>query len=135
MKKLKIKVNGKEYEVEVDVLVDTDGGLQPQMPSPFLSTPVQPSSVAAPTAAPPKPKASTPSAGGGTNQLTSPMNGVVLEIPVSSGSNVKSGQVVVVLEAMKMKTNISSARDGVVDEIKVRVNDSVESGQVLLTYK
>jgi len=135
MKKLKIIVNGKEYEVEVDVLVDTDGGLQPQIPSPFMPAPAQPSSVAPPSVAPQRPKPSTPSSGGDSNQLTSPMNGVVLEIPVASGSTVKDGQVVVVLEAMKMKTNISSAREGVIDEIKVRINDSVESGQVLLTYK
>ncbi|MBQ6269809.1 MAG: acetyl-CoA carboxylase biotin carboxyl carrier protein subunit, partial [Bacteroidetes bacterium] len=50
------------------------------------------------------------------------------------GDEVKAGQVVVVLEAMKMKTNISSTRDGKIASVNISVNDSVESGQVLLTY-
>jgi biotin carboxyl carrier protein len=62
------------------------------------------------------------------------MNGVVIEIPVKVGDAVKSGQVVVVLEAMKMKTNIASDRDGKIASINISPNDSVETGQVMLTY-
>lgn len=135
MKKLRITVNGKEYEVDVEILEDTDHGAMPQMPYPAYQ-PVAPIAPQAPAAfAPPKPKpAAAASSAGGANELTSPMNGVVLEIPVAAGQSVKEGQVVVILEAMKMKTNIAATRDGVVSEIKIKVNDSVEAGQVLLTY-
>lgn len=134
MKKLRITVNGKEYEVEVEVLEDTDTA-SPTLP---FVPPVAPMSPP-PTTFNVEPqqkgafKASTSSSD--ANSLTSPMNGVVIEIPVKPGDSVKEGQVVVVLEAMKMKTNISSSRDGVIADIKVKINDTVESGQVLLTYK
>jgi|YNPBryulayer2012_1023412.scaffolds.fasta_scaffold10998_2 biotin carboxyl carrier protein len=137
MKKLRITVNGKEYEVEVEVLEDTDSA-SPALPF------VPPVAPVAPMAPPPTTfnvepqqkgafKASTSSKD--ANSLTSPMNGVVIEIPVKPGDSVREGQVVVVLEAMKMKTNISSSRDGVIADVKVKINDTVESGQVLLTYK
>lgn len=138
MKKLRITVNGKEYEVEVEVLEDTDTSASPQLPF------VPPVSPIAPMTPPPTAFASEPRQKGAfkastsstdANSLTSPMNGVVIEIPVKPGDSVKEGQVVVVLEAMKMKTNISSSRDGVIADIKVKINDTVEAGQVLLTYK
>lgn len=128
MKKLKITFNGKSYEVDVEVLKDDTPATMP-----FLSTPkpaVAPPPMAAPAAAP---KAATPVAAGAKN-LTAPMNGVVLEIPVKAGDTVKTGQVVVVLEAMKMKTNITSPQDGKIASINISVNDSIESGQLLLTY-
>lgn len=128
MKKLKITFNGKSYEVDVEVLKDDTPATMP-----FLSTPkpaVAPPPMAAPATAP---KAATPVAAGAKN-LTAPMNGVVLEIPVKAGDTVKAGQVVVVLEAMKMKTNITSPQDGKIASINISVNDSIESGQLLLTY-
>lgn len=136
MKKLRITVNGKEYEVDVEILEDSDHGAMPQMPFPYPSYPQQaPQMHSSPAAAPPpRPKAAAPASTGGANELSSPMNGVVLEIPVAAGQSVKEGQVVVVLEAMKMKTNIASSRDGVIGEVKIKINDSVEAGQVLVTY-
>ncbi|MCX8054166.1 MAG: acetyl-CoA carboxylase biotin carboxyl carrier protein subunit [Ignavibacteria bacterium] len=138
MKKLRITVNGKEYEVEVEVLEDTDSSSGPQLPfvPPVAQvTPMTPPSTA--FASEPRQKGAfkASTSASDANSLTSPMNGVVIEVPVKPGDSVKEGQVVVILEAMKMKTNISSSRDGVIADIKVKVNDSVESGQVLLTYK
>jgi biotin carboxyl carrier protein len=129
MKKLKITLDGKSYEVDVEILKDDDA---PTMP--FI--PMAAAPVAAPlsTPAPVAPKPAAPSVGGGGNSLTAPMNGVVIEIPVKVGDDVKSGQVVVVLEAMKMKTNVSSDRDGKIASINISPNDSVESGQVMLTF-
>lgn len=137
MKKLRITVNGKEYEVDVEILEDSDNGAASMPPYPMyppMGGGYQPTAHAPAPVAAPRPRAKAPSASQSGNELTSPMNGVVLEIPVSAGSTVKEGQVVVILEAMKMKTNVASPRDGVIAEIKVRPNDSVESGQVLLTY-
>lgn len=137
MKKLRITVNGKEYEVEVEILEDSDHGAMPQMPFPAYNQGVAPVAppVAAPTPAAPRPKAAFKASSGSSNQLTSPMNGVVIEIPAAVGQTVKEGQVVVILEAMKMKTNIASSRDGVISEISIKVNDTVEAGQVLLSYE
>ena len=137
MKKLKITVNGKEYEVEVEILEDNDSSSQ-SMPPNAMYQPMsgyQPAPALQPqqvVAAKPKSKAPAKSEGG--LELLSPMNGVVLETLATAGQEVKEGQVVVVLEAMKMKTNVTSSRNGIVSEVKIRANDSVESGQVLLTY-
>ncbi len=127
MKKLKITLNGKSYEVDVEVLQDDDTATMPFFPT---AAPIP--SVAPPVATPSAAPQTTPQGGG--NALTAPMNGVVIEIPIKVGDNVKAGQVVVILEAMKMKTNISSPRDGKIATINIAVNDSVESGQILLTY-
>ena len=103
MKKLMITVNGKRYEVDVEVVqddeaIDTAPPFRP--PARTMDSYVTPVSTPLPT----KPKASS----GDKKTLTSPINGVVLEIPVKEGQTVKENDVLVVLEAMKMKTNISS---------------------------
>lgn len=132
MKKLKITLNGKSYEVDVEILQDDDTPSMPFMPTaPVAYAAPTPTPAAAPAA---KPVASAPQGSGGDNALTAPMNGVVIEIPVKVGDTVKSGQVVVILEAMKMKTNVSSPRDGKIASINISPNDSVESGQVMITY-
>jgi biotin carboxyl carrier protein len=126
MKKLRITLNGKSYEVDVEILKD-DAPAMPYMP--MVAAPMAaPAPAASPSAAP---KTSAPAGG---NTLTAPMNGVVIEIPVKAGDTVKIGQVVVILEAMKMKTNISSDRDGKIAAVNISPNDSVEAGQVMLTY-
>ena len=131
MKKLKITLNGKSYEVDVEILKDDDTPSMPFMPA-TVAYAAAPS--VAPPAATPKPAAPSAAASGGDSALTAPMNGVVIEIPVKVGDAVKTGQVVVILEAMKMKTNISSSRDGTIASINISPNDSVETGQVMLTY-
>ena len=127
MKKLKVTLNGKSYEVEVEIMKDDDASTMSYMP--MTAVPVAPPTMPVPSVVP---TTSTPSAGG--NTLTAPMNGVVIEIPVNAGDEVKTGQVVVILEAMKMKTNISSDRDGKISAVNVSPNDSVETGQVMLTF-
>jgi biotin carboxyl carrier protein len=112
-------------------LQDDDASTMPYMPVAPVGYAPAPVAVPAPAAAP-APKTSAPAAGG--NALVAPMNGVVIEIPVKVGDTVKTGQVVVVLEAMKMKTNIASDRDGKIASINISPNDSVESGHPMLTY-
>jgi biotin carboxyl carrier protein len=130
MKKLRVTLNGKSYEVDVEILKDDDASPMPYIPMvaapPMVAPP--PAAAAPKTAAP---KAAAPAGG---NTLTAPMNGVVIEIPVKVGDSVKAGQVVVILEAMKMKTNVSSDRDGKIAAINISANDSVEAGQVMLTF-
>ncbi len=131
MKKLLVTVNGTRYEVEVEVLQDDT--LNP-------SAPVQQPLPPARTAASPAPVVTHAPAARQrpsverTNTLTSPINGVLLEIPVKIGQEVKENEVLFVLEAMKMKTTISSPQAGTVKEILVAVGDTVEAGRPLLTF-
>lgn len=69
---------------------------------------------------------------GGEFHLKAPMPGLVVAIPVSEGQEVKKGQVLVILESMKMQNELKSPRDGVVAHIKAKAGESVEQKQVLL---
>ena len=69
---------------------------------------------------------------GGEFHLKAPMPGLVVAIPVTEGQEVKKGQVLVILESMKMQNELKSPRDGFVDRIKVRAGESVEQKQTLL---
>ncbi len=138
MKKLRISVDGKQYEVEVEVLQDDENQILPSYyqqtafaPPTLAAPPVAAAPVAAPTA---KPKAKQKIAVDG-NALTSPINGVVLEVLVKPGQAVKENDVVAVLEAMKMKTNVASPKDGEIASVDVNMGDRVETGQALVTFK
>ncbi|MDR2508966.1 MAG: biotin/lipoyl-binding protein [Candidatus Ancillula sp.] len=64
--------------------------------------------------------------------ITSPMQGIVVSVPVEPGTTVKSGDLVAVLEAMKMEKFITATKDGVVEEVNITAGDSVKQGQVLI---
>ena len=90
---------------------------------------------AAPAAAPasaPKSAASAPAAGAET--VTAPIPGVIQEVKVQAGQSVKKGDVLFVLEAMKMKNNITAMRDGKVASVNVSKGDTVTHGQALMSY-
>lgn len=132
MKKLIVTVNGVSYEVEVEILEEEHSSLQP---------PVAPSTIIpnAPTPTPatvhtPKP-AVTPFSSATDNYLRAPMNGKIIEIKCKQGEAVKSGQVVLELEAMKMKTNIYAPKDGKIKAIFVAPGNLVESGQKLIEFE
>jgi glutaconyl-CoA/methylmalonyl-CoA decarboxylase subunit gamma len=134
MKKLMITVNGKRYEVDVEVVQD-DEVIENQpafRPLPrTMDSYITPPTAALPTPTPAKSKAT----GADKKTLTSPINGVILEIPVKEGQAVKQNDVLFVLEAMKMKTNISSPQTGKIKAIKVKVGDKIEAGQALLVFE
>ena len=65
--------------------------------------------------------------------LKSPMPGLIVSVPVKEGDVVKKGQVVIVLESMKMENELKASRDGTVNAIKVQPRQAVEQGQALLT--
>jgi len=69
----------------------------------------------------------------GGELITAPLSGNVINVPVSAGQQVSAGDTVLILEAMKMETNISAHKDGQIVEIKAREGDSVAVGDVLLT--
>ncbi len=89
-----------------------------------------PAPAAAPAAA--KGAAAAPAAGGET--VSAPIPGVIQEVNVKAGQTVKKGDVLFVLEAMKMKNNITAMRDGKVASVNVNKGDSVTHGQVLMSY-
>ena len=120
MKKYNITVNGTVYEVIVE---EADGATVAQ--APVYTAPVAP---AAPKA--PAPKA--PAAQGGT-PVNAPMPGTILDVKVSAGQSVKKGDVICVLEAMKMENDIPAPCDGVVASINVQKGASVAANDVLAT--
>ena len=121
MKKYNITVNGTVYEVIVE---EADGASVAQ--APVYTAPQAP--VAAPKAAAPK----APAAQGGT-PVNAPMPGTILDVKVSAGQSVKKGDVICVLEAMKMENDIPAPCDGVVASINVQKGASVAANDVLAT--
>ena len=121
MKNYRITVNGVAYDVAVEEL-----GAGAVAAAPVVAAPV----AAAPVAAPAAP---TPAANGaaGAVKIESPMPGKILAIKANVGQAVKKGDVVMILEAMKMENEITAPEDGTVASINVAVGDSVESGDTL----
>ena len=136
-------LNGKKYEVEierVDEYRPLDRGAQASAPAPILAAAPAPKSAPAPAAAPapapapapvPAPAAAPAAAGGQT--VEAPMPGKILDIKVKVGDAVGYGQCVIVMEAMKMETEIVAPAAGTVASINVSTGDSVETGAVLVT--
>lgn len=120
MKNYRITVNGTAYDVAVEEL---GAGAAPVAAAPVAATP------AAPVAAAP----SAPAASGaeGAVKVSAPMPGKILAIKANVGQALKKGDVVMVLEAMKMENEIVAPADGTVAGINVAVGDSVESGDTL----
>lgn len=132
-------INGKKYEVEVEKLeayksLDRNGVAAPAAPVLPASAPVQRPAAPAPVAAAPAPApASAPAAApAGATTVEAPMPGKILNIKVSEGQAVKFGEVVVIMEAMKMETEIVAPADGTVSKILVKAGDSVDTGAALV---
>lgn len=119
MKNLKITVNGVVYDVQVE---EVDGAGAPAA-APAAAPKAAPAPAAAPKAAP----------AAGSEAVKSPMPGTILGVPVKVGQSVKTGDVLVVLEAMKMENEIKAAHDAVVASVAVSKGESVDTGAVLVT--
>lgn len=125
IKKFNVKVNGNSYEVEVEEIKD---GVQPVAPA--VQRPAAAPAPAAPVAAAPKAAPEVAVAGAGT--VSAPMPGTVLDIMVKEGDVVKSGQVCVILEAMKMENELPAPCDGTVKSVNVTKGASVNTADVLV---
>ncbi|MGN0514948.1 MAG: biotin/lipoyl-containing protein [Lachnospiraceae bacterium] len=120
MKNYTITVNGNVYDVTVE---ETGAGSAP------AAAPVK----AAPKAPVAAPKAAVASGAQGSVKVNAPMPGKILKTVAAAGQAVKKGEVLLVLEAMKMENEIVAPQDGTVASINVAVGDSVEAGAVLAT--
>ena len=128
-RQFKITVNNVEYDVAV---LELNAGSSQLMPTYTPTMPSAQATTAAVSAPPVASTASAPAAAGSGDQCAQ-MGGVVASIAVKQGQSVNAGDVIVELEAMKMKVPVIADRSGQISRIAVAVGDGVESGQVLLT--
>ena len=130
--KYKVTLNNRVYEVEVEqgeaMLVN-----EYELAAPAVAAP-----AAAPVAVPPAAApAAAPAAGAlaAGEVITSPMPGNILKINVTQGQKVNEGDVLIVLEAMKMETSVVARMAGTVDEGLVKEGGNVKAGELLITIK
>lgn len=124
MKKFNIKVNGKAYEVEVEEVGSSAHSFSSPA-APAVSAPVnETKSAPAPAPAP---------VNAGSSSIKAPMPGTINAVKVTAGESIKKGQVVAVLEAMKMENEIMAPEDAVVASVAVSQGQSVNTGDVIVT--
>lgn len=130
MKRLRITINNIAYMVTVEE--EWENTLQAVEPQGIVNRSVSSRLSILPIT--PKPTASNPLRGGG-NEIATPMPGVVMAVRFKEGDKVKIGDVVLVLEAMKMENEIKAKKPGVIKEIKVKEGQTVTDGEVLMTIE
>ncbi len=128
--KYKVTLNSRTYEVEVEagkaMLVDEYEAYAPAPAAPAAPAAVAPAAAPVPAAAP---AAAVTAAG---EPVNSPMPGTILRVEVAQGAAVKEGQLLVVLEAMKMENEILAPKDGTVAQVVVQKGSHVETGSPLI---
>ncbi|MBR3495561.1 MAG: biotin/lipoyl-binding protein [Prevotella sp.] len=147
MNKYEYKVQGVDYTVEIE---DVEGNVakvnvngipfEVEMKQPIKAAPkvkkVEPAKVAAPAPAAPVAAPAAPAvsaAAGAGAKVTAPLPGTITDVKVAVGQSVNAGDVVVVLEAMKMQNNIEAENSGTVTSVMVNKGDTVMEGTVLVT--
>lgn len=131
--KYMVTLNGKKYEIEVEEgqAIVNSVTTAPMAGAPVAAAPaVAPAPVAAPAAPAPAPAAAPAAPADGTNAVC-PMPGTILDVKASVGQAVKAGDVLFILEAMKMENDIVSPADGTVKQILVSKGSTVSTDDVL----
>ena len=127
MKKYRVNVNGTVYDVAIEVMDGSAPAAAPVAPAAPVAAPVAPA-ASAPAPAPVAAPAAAPANG---EKVTAPMPGTILSVNVSNGAAVKKGDVLFILEAMKMENEIMAPCDGTIGGVSVTKGTSVESGMLL----
>ena len=122
MSKYRITVEGKTYEMDVE-LIGANGA---------VAAPV--AKAAAPVAAAPK-AAPAPVAAVGSGSVVAPMPGTILKVLKATGDSVKAGEVVLILEAMKMENEITAPVDGTIESLSLTEGSTVAGGDLLFDVK
>lgn len=138
LRHLRVTVEGHAYDVTVEDLTDTGNQLYPDHRSmvptnataPVMAPTAAPTPDVPPAAAPPQPAGA---AAAGATAVLAPMSGIVHEVSVTVGAAVTAGQVVAVMEAMKLKSPIVVDRAGTVATIDAAAGEAVEAGATILT--
>lgn len=121
MKTYRITVNGNQYDVTVEEI----SGQAPAAQNVAVSVPA--------AKAPDKAAITKPTGGAGAVKIDSPLPGSIFKILVKTGEKVKKGQVIIVIEAMKMENEVLSPSDGTIVSVEVSEGSSVNTGDLLLT--
>ncbi|MGA2350354.1 MAG: biotin/lipoyl-containing protein [Terracidiphilus sp.] len=130
--KLQVGIDGKTYEVEVEVLEDDASPRHPSyapshaLPDAARSTPVSGTKAAVPAAE---------ESAGEDKLCRSPVTGVVIKVNVEPGQLIQANAPIMVLEAMKMETNVTAQSAGKVKSVRVAQGDSVKVNQVIVEFE
>lgn len=124
MSKYRITVDGKTYEMDVELIGANGAAVQPvaKAAAPVVSAPAAPAPAAKPAAA-------------STGAVIAPMPGTILKVLKASGDAVKAGDVVLILEAMKMENEITAPSDGVIGSLSLTKGSTVAGGDLLFEVK
>ncbi len=124
MSKYRITVDGKTYEMDVELIGANGAAVQPvaKAAAPVVSAPSAPAPAAKPAAA-------------STGAVIAPMPGTILKVLKASGDAVKAGDVVLILEAMKMENEITAPSDGVIGSLSLAQGSTVAGGDLLFEVK
>ena len=126
MRQFNITVNGVAYSVAVEEV----GAASAPVAAPVAAPVVTPVAAPAPAPAPAAPAAAAPVAGG--QKVNAPMPGTILEVRVTEGATVKKGDILLILEAMKMENEIMAPCDGTIKQVVAAKGASVNSGDPLI---
>lgn len=132
MKQYNITVNGKTYQVEVEEIGSSTVSSASPRPSAPQVTQAAPVASAPAAVQKPAPAAVPQEVPAGGTLINSPMPGTILDIRVLEGKSVKSGEVLMILEAMKMENEIMAPHDGTVISIHASKGASVNAGDILV---
>jgi len=126
MKKFQITFKGQVYELDVEEISTATSGVKRTIaPTPVLASPIVPATIQVPKTAP----TATPT---GAQTVLAPMPGKILGVNVKNGDSIKRGDVICILEAMKMQNEIMATQDGTVSDVRVVVGQNVSTGDVIV---
>ncbi|WP_378953110.1 biotin/lipoyl-containing protein [Pelosinus sp. sgz500959] len=128
MKKFNINVNGTAYQVEIEEVKEVKAAAPVAKAAP-AAAPAAPKAPAAPAAPAPA------EVGAGDTAVTSPMPGKIIKIVAAAGQAVKKGDVLMILEAMKMQNEITANADGTIKSINVAADQGVKTNDILAVIK